>query len=84
MSIAQLSPKSVTVNPAYTNPQVRTNKASTTAQVNHTAENTLKKARTDTVTISRQAAQMAVKAQGSAEKAQSLAAKSQRSFAVKA
>ncbi len=68
MSIAQLSPESVTANPAHANPQVGMDKAATTAQANQTAETTLKKERTDTVTISKQAVQMAAKPHGPAER----------------
>lgn len=85
MSIVQLSPKSVTVNPAHTNPQVRTDKETATAQANQTAETTLKKERTDTVTISRQAVQMAAKPHGPNENTrENLKIKSPRSFTVKA
>ena len=85
MSIVQLSPKSITTNPAHINPQVRTDKATATVQANLTAENTLKKQRTDTVTISRQAVQMAAKGHGPAENAKSgPTTKSTGSFAVKA
>ena len=84
MSIAQLSTESVTANPAHTNPHVRTDKAAETAQANQTAENTLKKERTDTVTISRQAVQMAAKPHGPNETTkENLKIKSPKPFTVK-
>jgi hypothetical protein len=58
MQIAQLSPKSVTANPAYVNPQVKTDQSSSTPLVNQDAQKTVQATKTDTVTISQQALKM--------------------------
>ena len=84
MSIAQISPKSVLVNPAHSNPQVRTDNASTTAQASQTAENAAKKARTDTVTISRQAAQMSTEARTAEKPKQEHPKQAERKVSVRA
>ncbi|HEX9079275.1 MAG TPA: hypothetical protein VF795_06790 [Desulfuromonadaceae bacterium] len=68
MILAQISPNSVTVNPAHSNPQVRTDQSATTTTANQTAEQGIKKTKTDTVTISRRAAQMAAQTHAPAER----------------
>lgn len=67
MALAQISPNSVTVNPAHSNPQVRTDQAAATT-AGKTAEQGIKKTKTDTVTISRRAAQMAAQTHAPAER----------------
>ena len=67
MSIAQLSPTSVAANPAYVNPQVKTENNSTPNQSNQTAQVSVQSMKTDTVTLSPQALQMSSKAEESRE-----------------
>lgn len=55
MPIAQLSPTSVNSNPAYINPQVKAEQAAAVPQVKQDSQDTVKAAKTDTVTISEQA-----------------------------
>lgn len=58
MSIQQLSPNSIVANPAHVNPQVRTDQAAASPQVNQETQKSVQALKTDTVTISRQALQM--------------------------
>jgi len=67
MSIAQLSPTSVAANPAYINPQVRTENNTTPNQSNQAAQISVQSLKTDTVTLSPQALQMSSKASGPQE-----------------
>lgn len=55
MSMAQLSPNSVNANPAYVNPQVKAEQATTVPQVSQDAHKSVQTTKTDTVTISSQA-----------------------------
>lgn len=55
MPIAQLSPNSVNANPAYINPQVKAEQATTVPQVSQDAQKSVQATKTDTVTISPQA-----------------------------
>ncbi|MDD2899474.1 MAG: hypothetical protein PHI31_12265 [Desulfuromonadaceae bacterium] len=55
MLIAQLSPNSVNANPAYVNPQVKAEQATTVPQVSQDARKSVQVTKTDTVTISSQA-----------------------------
>jgi len=57
MSIAQLSPSSVNASPAYINPQVKAEQATTVPQVKQESQDSVKATKTDTVTISQQALQ---------------------------
>ena len=57
MSVAQVSPNSVNANPAYVNPQVKTEQASSVPQVNQEALRSVQATKTDTVTISKEALQ---------------------------
>lgn len=57
MSISQLSPNSVYTNPAYVNPQVKTDQATEVSIVSQGAQKAVQAAKTDTVTISQQAVQ---------------------------
>jgi hypothetical protein len=57
MSIAQVSPNSVAANPAYVNPQAKTDQAAAPAQAAQNAQKTVQAAKTDTVTISPKALQ---------------------------
>jgi hypothetical protein len=59
MSMAQLSPISIQGNSSQVNPQEEAYKNSTPVQVAQTTRKTLRADNTDTVTISRQALQMA-------------------------
>ncbi len=68
MALAQISPSSVTVNPAHGNPQVKTDQSASTATASQTADHAIKKTKTDTVTISRRAVQMAAQTNGPAER----------------
>ena len=56
MSIA-VSPNSMNVNPAYINPQVKTDQAISVPQVSQDSQKKVQTAKTDTVTISSQALQ---------------------------
>jgi hypothetical protein len=58
MSIAQLSPKSVAANPAYVNPQVRSDQTVSAPQVSQEVQRSVLASKTDTVTISQQALKM--------------------------
>lgn len=64
MSIAQLSPTSVAANPAYVNPQVKTENNTTPNQSSQTAQVSVQTLKTDTVTLSPQALQMSSKSEG--------------------
>jgi hypothetical protein len=55
MSIAQLSPTSVNSSPAYVNPQVKAEQATTVPQASQVAQKSVQTTKTDTVTISSQA-----------------------------
>lgn len=59
MSIEQISPNSVTANPSNVNPQVKTDQSTATSQANQDAQKTIQASKTDTVTISPQAVQLA-------------------------
>ena len=61
MSIAQLSPTIVAANPAYVNPQVRTENNATPNQSNQAAQVSVQSMKTDTVTLSPQALLMSSK-----------------------
>ena len=62
MFVAQVSPNSVLANPSQVNPLAQTNNHTTTTQTNQAAQLSVSKSKTDTVTISPQAAQMSAKA----------------------
>ena len=68
MALAQISLNSVAVNPAKINPQVKTDQSATTAIASRTADQALQRARTDTITISRRAAQMSAQVNASPER----------------
>lgn len=57
MAISPISLNSVATNPAYTNPYAKTEQQSSVPQVNQDAQKAPQVAKTDTVTISRQALQ---------------------------
>ena len=57
MSIQQISPNSVAANPAYVNPQVKTDQNTSAPQVSQNAQKAVQSIKTDTVTISQQALQ---------------------------
>ncbi len=57
MSITQVSPNSVTINPVHVNPQVKIDQSATVPQVSQDAQKTVQATKTDTVTISPQALQ---------------------------
>ena len=57
MQIQQLSPNSVTANPAHVNPQVKAEQTASAPQINQDAQRSVQATRTDTVTISPQALQ---------------------------
>lgn len=59
MSIEQISPNSVAANPANVNPQAKVDQAASTAQLKQDAQKTVQAAKTDTVTISPKAVQLA-------------------------
>lgn len=58
MSIEQISPNSVMANPADVNPQVKAEQATAASLVSQDAQKTANTAKTDSVTISKQAVQM--------------------------
>jgi hypothetical protein len=58
MSIAQISPNSVAANPVDVNPQVKAEQTTAAPQASQDAQKTANTAKTDTVTISKQAVQM--------------------------
>jgi hypothetical protein len=55
MSIQQISPGSVAANPAYVNPQAKTDQTTAPPQVSQDAHKATQAIKTDTVTISKQA-----------------------------
>lgn len=57
MAISQVSLNSVAANPAYTNPYAKTEQQTAVPQVNQDALKSPQTAKTDTVTLSRQALQ---------------------------
>jgi hypothetical protein len=59
MAMAALSPNSVLASPVQVNPQVKTDLQSTLPQADQDGQKAVKKAQTDTVTISAQALKMA-------------------------
>ncbi len=63
MTISQISPNSITTNPAYTNPYAKTDQTTATPQLAQNAHKTVQTAKTDTVTLSQQALQKANGAQ---------------------
>ncbi len=69
MSIEQISPGSITANPSYVNPQVKTDQTASAPQANQDALKTVQAAKTDTVTISPQAVQLASDGDTSAQEA---------------
>ena len=62
MSLAQISPTSVQANPANVNPQVKTDQTTAAPQVTQDAKQSVEKTKTDTITVSKVALQMASKA----------------------
>lgn len=69
MALAQLSPNSVMAPSAPIDPHTRTDQSTTTATAGREADNAVRKTTTDTVTISRRAAEMAAKTREPAQKA---------------
>lgn len=61
MSVAQVSPQSFQADPAQVNQKVQADKASTPAQTAQPAEKAIQATKTDTVTVSAAALQMATK-----------------------
>ncbi|MBW4056282.1 MAG: hypothetical protein HIU83_12950 [Proteobacteria bacterium] len=58
MSMAQLSPNSVTAEPVHVNPQVKADQTAALPQIHQDTLKSVQAAKTDTVTISPQALQM--------------------------
>jgi hypothetical protein len=84
MSIAQLSPTSVAANPAYVNPQVRTDNSTTPIQANQSAQVSVQTFKTDTVTLSRHALEMSSKSSAAQDESkQSSAAKTYESIKMR-
>ncbi|TWJ13307.1 hypothetical protein [Geobacter argillaceus] len=63
MSIPPISPNSVVVNPTELNPHVQVAQSATVAKSAAKADKAIEKTKTDSVTISRQAATMAARVQ---------------------
>jgi len=67
MVVAQVSPKSVLANPSYVNPLAQASSHTAPTQAAQAAQQAIYQSKTDTVTISPQAAQMSAKANGAGE-----------------
>lgn len=67
MSMAQLSPNSVVANPSYVNPLAQSDQHAPIAKATETAQQTIQKTKTDSVTISKQALVMSSQANRTAE-----------------
>ena len=64
MVVAQVSPNSVLANPSYVNPLAQTSNHTAPVQAYQSAQQAITQTKTDTVTISPQAALMSSKANG--------------------
>lgn len=64
MSIAQLSPNSILINPSQVSPVSHSVQHAASAQAAHTAQSAIIKSKTDTVTLSSQAIKMNSQADG--------------------
>lgn len=75
MAMAALSPSSVLATPIQVNPQVKTDLLVSAPQVDQDGQKVIKKAQTDTVTISSQALKMADDKNADAKKADTKSSK---------
>ncbi len=67
MSMAQLSPNSVVANPSYINPLAQSDQHAPIVKASETAQQTIQKTKTDSVTISKQALMMSAQTNRPAE-----------------